>query len=62
VSAKERGLFVVLVPRTSGEQFLEQYRALAVKLAWAHKLPVLPEIKDALTALAAANRYARPDR
>ena len=61
-AAKQRGLFVVLVLRTSGEQFLEEYRASAVKLAWESQLVVLPEIKDALRTLAALSKVTLPDR
>jgi acyl-CoA synthetase (NDP forming) len=60
VAAKQRGLFVVLVLRTSGELFLEEYRASAVKLAWESQLAVLPEIEDALRALAAVSKVVSP--
>jgi hypothetical protein len=59
---KQRGLFVVLVLRTSGEQFLEEYRATAAKLAWESQIAVLPEIKDALRALAALTKVTLPNR
>lgn len=59
---KQRGLFVVLVLRTSGEQFLELYRATAAKLAWESQIAVLPEIKDALRALAALTKVTLPSR
>jgi acyl-CoA synthetase (NDP forming) len=59
-AVKQRGLFVVLVLRTSGEPFLEEYRATAVQLAWESQLAVLLEIKDALRALAAVTKLASP--
>ena len=54
---RQRGLVVLVVLRTTGEGFLEDYRAGAVILARQYKLPVFQKINNALMAVVALRTY-----
>ncbi len=55
---RQRGLIVLVVLRTTGEGFLEDYRTGAAVLARQYKLPVFQEINNALMAVVALRTYA----